>query len=167
MSTRQWAIGDRIVESKVLREGDSLKVEAEGEHAAFHLEAIEGTRIVLRRGDAFITVHAVREGERTLCVMGGRTYELKAVQERAVRGASDESEAEIASPMAGKVVRVACAVGAVVDEGGLLVVVEAMKMEYQLKAPFRGKVERLAAADGASVGHGEVLVHLVREVKAQ
>lgn len=69
-----------------------------------------------------------------------------------------EGRQVVAAPMPGKVVRVLVKVGDAVEEGGPLVVVEAMKMENELKSPRAGKVLEVAVAEGVTVENGAKLV---------
>lgn len=75
-------------------------------------------------------------------------------------GFGAEGRQNVMSPMPGKVVRVLVEMGATVEAGQGLVVVEAMKMQNEMKAPKAGKVVALAARTGANVNAGEVLVTL-------
>ena len=59
--------------------------------------------------------------------------------------------------MPGKVVRVLVEVGAEVEAGTGIVVVEAMKMQNELKTPKSGRVATLNAIVGETVNAGEVL----------
>jgi biotin carboxyl carrier protein len=59
--------------------------------------------------------------------------------------------------MPGKVVRVLVQVGAQVEAGAGIVVVEAMKMQNEMKAPKAGAVVAINAAVGATVNAGDVL----------
>ena len=71
------------------------------------------------------------------------------------------TEDDVRAPMTGKVVRVEVSVGDSVVEDQLLVVMEAMKMEYRLTAPHAGTVEKIVAAEGDLVDVGTTLVHLI------
>lgn len=64
----------------------------------------------------------------------------------------------VLSPMPGKVVKVAVAVGDEVKAGQGVVVVEAMKMENELKAPRDGKIKALSVQEGQAVEAGQSLV---------
>ncbi|GEM_PF-255813 len=75
-------------------------------------------------------------------------------------GADRPREAEIRAPMTGRIVRVAAAPGQAVRAGELLVILEAMKMEYRLEAPFDGLVEAVCCEPHQSVDLGDVLVRL-------
>jgi biotin carboxyl carrier protein len=59
--------------------------------------------------------------------------------------------------MPGKVVRVLVEVGAEVEAGAGIVVVEAMKMQNEMKSPRAGIVVSLGFAPGATVNSGDVL----------
>jgi acetyl-CoA/propionyl-CoA carboxylase biotin carboxyl carrier protein len=64
---------------------------------------------------------------------------------------------ELISPIQGTVLKVAVEKGADVDEGALICVIEAMKMENEITAPHAGKVEELGVSEGASISTGETI----------
>jgi biotin carboxyl carrier protein len=92
----------------------------------------------------------------------GSSYEIKIVDPKRLRRAQssrgpDRGLAQIVAPMPGKVVRVLVEVGARVEAGAGLVIVEAMKMQNEMKAPKAGSVVSLPAQAGANVNAGDVL----------
>ncbi|MFG2943518.1 biotin/lipoyl-containing protein, partial [Streptomyces sp. NPDC048282] len=66
----------------------------------------------------------------------------------------------LASPMQGTIVKVAVEEGQQVEEGDLIVVLEAMKMEQPLNAHKAGTVKGLAAEVGASLTSGAVICEI-------
>jgi len=74
--------------------------------------------------------------------------------------ASETGAAGLTSPMPGTVVRVLVAEGDGVEEGQLLLVLEAMKMEQPFTAPHAGRVRSLPFGEGSLVPGGVVLVEL-------
>jgi acetyl-CoA carboxylase biotin carboxyl carrier protein len=66
----------------------------------------------------------------------------------------------IAAEMAGTVLRVHTAVGASVEAGEELLVMESMKMEIPVEAPRAGRVSVLRVEEGQAVGEGDVLLVL-------
>ncbi|MFE4871525.1 biotin/lipoyl-containing protein, partial [Streptomyces sp. NPDC056682] len=75
----------------------------------------------------------------------------------AKKAGSAASGDTLASPMQGTIVKVAVEEGQQVNEGDLVVVLEAMKMEQPLNAHRSGTVQELAAAVGASVTSGATI----------
>ena len=62
---------------------------------------------------------------------------------------------ELVSPLQGTVLRVAVEQGAEVDQGALICVIEAMKMENEITAPSGGTVEELGISEGGSISTGD------------
>jgi acetyl-CoA/propionyl-CoA carboxylase biotin carboxyl carrier protein len=69
----------------------------------------------------------------------------------------------LASPIQGTVLKVAVEQGAQVEEGALIAVVEAMKMENEITAHKGGTVKELPIAVGASVATGDTLAVIATE----
>jgi acetyl-CoA/propionyl-CoA carboxylase, biotin carboxylase, biotin carboxyl carrier protein len=61
------------------------------------------------------------------------------------------------SPIQGTVLRVAVEQGTTVEEGALVCVIEAMKMENEITAPSAGTVEELGVSEGGSVATGDTI----------
>ncbi len=75
-------------------------------------------------------------------------------------GGADAGGASLTAPMPGTVVKVLVSEGDEVEEGQLLLVLEAMKTEHSVVAPHAGVVSLLPYAEGASVPGGAVLAEL-------
>jgi acetyl-CoA carboxylase biotin carboxyl carrier protein len=67
----------------------------------------------------------------------------------------------VEAQIAGRVFRIEVAVGAVVDQGTVVVVLESMKMEVPVEAPRRGRVDAIRVREGDAVEEGDVLAVLV------
>ncbi len=117
---------------------------------------IEGTKVYRCR------VNPKRGAGKFEVVIGGRTYDITVIDPKRLRSAQNvaghgHGAAEIVSPMPGKVVRVLVEVGASVEVGAGIMVVEAMKMQNELKSPKQGVVASINAESGATVNAGDVL----------
>ena len=100
--------------------------------------------------------------ERFEVSVKGRRHSITIIDLRRLR--TDENSdrhhhgaTEIAAQMPGKVVRVLVEVGAQVEKGAGVVVVEAMKMQNEMKSPRAGVVVSVNVAPGDTVNAGEVL----------
>ncbi|MEN0061800.1 MAG: acetyl-CoA carboxylase biotin carboxylase subunit [Myxococcota bacterium] len=72
----------------------------------------------------------------------------------------DDDPSEVRTPVAGTLVRIDAAVGDAVDEGQVLAVVEAMKMETRLTARASGTVTAVHGTIGQQVRDGDVIIAL-------
>jgi acetyl-CoA/propionyl-CoA carboxylase, biotin carboxylase, biotin carboxyl carrier protein len=72
-------------------------------------------------------------------------------------GGGGGAPGEVVSPIQGTVLRVAVERGAEVEEGALICVVEAMKMENEITAPTAGTVEELGVSEGGPVTTGDTI----------
>jgi acetyl-CoA/propionyl-CoA carboxylase biotin carboxyl carrier protein len=70
-------------------------------------------------------------------------------------GGGGGAPGDLVSPLQGTVLKVAVEQGVEVEEGALICVIEAMKMENEITAPVAGKVEELAVSEGGSINTGD------------
>jgi acetyl-CoA/propionyl-CoA carboxylase, biotin carboxylase, biotin carboxyl carrier protein len=78
-------------------------------------------------------------------------------RERGGAGGGGAAAGALVSPLQGTVLKVAVEKGAEVDEGALICVIEAMKMENEITAPTAGKVEELGVSEGGSIATGDTI----------
>ena len=64
----------------------------------------------------------------------------------------------VASPIAGVVAEVSCKAGDSINQGDVLLVIEAMKMNNSITAPTSGRIKAVPVAAGDSVREGQTLV---------
>ncbi len=91
----------------------------------------------------------------------GASYPVRLYRHRpsALAGRGGEG-GRVSSPLTGTLSRVEVAAGDQVEAGGLLAVVEAMKMETPLRAPFAGTVVEVPSSPGDPVSAGQTIVVL-------
>jgi acetyl-CoA/propionyl-CoA carboxylase biotin carboxyl carrier protein len=77
--------------------------------------------------------------------------------QRAASSSNGHGGDTLTSPLQGTVFKVNVELGATVEEGTLICVIEAMKMENEITAHKTGVVSELAVTVGASVSTGDTL----------
>jgi len=111
-----------------------------------------------------ITPPEEKNGQTYEIYIDGQRFEVIAEDERTralaglIKGSAHSGEATIYAPMPGLVVDILLEVGAVVNAGQPVLVLEAMKMENDLSSPINGKIKKISANKGQTVDLGVALV---------
>ncbi len=151
-------------------EGKKVRVEVPATAGGEMRCSVDGREIVV---DACVLEPGVMsvlvDGRLVMCLLdgdavliGGRRVAFARFDPRSLaarRGGAEGADGPraVKAPMPGRVVRLAVAVGDVVEQGAAVVAIEAMKMQNELKSPKAGRVARLAVGVGDTVGVGDVL----------
>jgi acetyl-CoA/propionyl-CoA carboxylase biotin carboxyl carrier protein len=154
LASEQWAAGetcrDLVEDRKWLKQlafpappkpGDDGDEETRVEHE--YAVEVSGRKFDVKVIGAPITPNGASPGVR------------KAPRRERKSGGGGGAPGELISPLQGTVLRVVVERGAEVDEGALICVIEAMKMENEITAPSAGTVEELGVSEGGSIATGD------------
>jgi len=117
--------------------------------------------IIVRSGGRVHRCCVVRDNSGVWVSLRGRAHYFEAAKAR--RGSATGSEGstdEVRAPMTGTVIAVKVEPGASVKKGDLLVLMEAMKMEYRLESELDARVAKVACKAGDMLDVGTLLVKL-------
>jgi geranyl-CoA carboxylase alpha subunit len=106
------------------------------------------------------TARYARGGDQVFVCADGRTYGFTDRTYAPAESAAAGADGRITAHSDGKIVAVHVQPGDMVTKGQTLVVLEAMKMEFQLATPVDGKVEAVSVAAGAQVKGRQLLVQV-------
>ncbi len=108
------------------------------------------------------TVLAQKIDKNIWIYFNGRTYALpleSSLQKNRRKSGSTASESNtILAPMPGKITKVLFVEGQSVSPGKVVLVMEAMKMEYTLKAEISAKIKKISVKMGEQVTLGQTLI---------
>jgi acetyl-CoA/propionyl-CoA carboxylase biotin carboxyl carrier protein len=166
LQTRQWADAetcrDLIEDREWLKSlGFPKPVETEAEEA----EPVEQSYTVEVSGKRFdVKVigppfggGAQSNGADPAAAVPTGASPARRVPRRPERGRGGGGGDEITSPIQGTVLKVAVEEGATIEEGALIAVIEAMKMENEITAHKSGTISKLPISAGSSVATGDTL----------
>jgi acetyl-CoA/propionyl-CoA carboxylase biotin carboxyl carrier protein len=119
-------------------------------------EPAERERVVVEVGGKRVEVVLPGGLGATAAAAGGKKPKRKG----GGGGGAAASGDSLTSPMQGTVVKIAVEDGQEVEEGDLVVVIEAMKMEQPINAHKAGTISNLSAEVGATVGSGAVIADI-------
>ncbi len=144
--------GEHIVSYRL--HGDEVTF-TDGEIAP--IVALEPGRVAYTRGETTSEFEVSRYGDVRYVDGPGWATRLVTVP-RFPNPEGLESSGSLHSPMPGKIVRIDAAEGDHVEDGDILVVLEAMKMEHTIRAPYPGTIEAVKFTVGSQVAADAVLV---------
>ena len=161
LATEQWARGetcrDLVEDPKWLKQlafpAAPKKDKGDGEEQAEKVERDYAVEVSGRRFDVKVIGEAMAPNGAGPGAEGGGLR--KAPTRERKQSAGGGAPGELISPIQGTVLKVAVEKGAEVDEGALICVIEAMKMENEITAPSAGKIEELSVSEGGSVATGD------------
>ncbi len=163
-------VGSREYRIALQSEGNAL-INGHEQHYDFTRISPESYSLIVDHVSSTVFVESVdlEEGKLRLRV-NGRLYCLTVDDRRSLlrksllQNKQHHRESQVVrAPMPGLVVKVEVEVGAQVETGQGLVVLEAMKMENEIKAVQRGKVESIHISAGKIVEKGEKLLTIVHD----
>ncbi len=141
---------------------DRLRITAEGEESAVEVLHYGDGRIRALVDDEPVEAEIVADADEILVSLRGEAHKLCKPAPPTVdeAGPGADVAASLTVPMPGTVVKVLVEEGQEVEEGQLLLVLEAMKMEQPVSAPHAGIVASLPFDEGSLVPGGAVLVEV-------
>jgi acetyl-CoA/propionyl-CoA carboxylase biotin carboxyl carrier protein len=157
LSTQQWANGetcrDLIEDKKWLKQFEQPKPEAPAdEEEEPTVERSYAVEVSGRKFDVKVIGAAPAAG-----AVNGAGPAKKAPKRAKRGGGGGGAPGELVSPIQGTVLKVEVEKGAAVEEGALICVIEAMKMENEITAPASGTVEELNVSAGGSISTGDTI----------
>lgn len=114
----------------------------------------------INRDNEIIKILAQRDGNQIWYHYNGSTKSAPLFEKskRNKKNIDLSISGEIKSPMPGKIIKICISLGQEVSVGDSIVVMEAMKMEYNLRSEISGKVEKVYFSEKDQVNLGELLV---------
>ena len=150
------SLGDREYRTDIITTADEQNMAARG----VRLLSIDGPRVSYIAEGRRLQAHFARHGSQLWLATPTCTACYEDVTYAAEQGAEAGSDGRILAPIDGKVMNVSVAPGQVVAKGELLLVLEAMKMEFRLQAPVAGTVELVNVGAGAQVSLRQLMVQI-------
>ena len=117
-------------------------------------------QLKITMGDRIIK-SVITEGEKQKFVfVDGHVFKVKPVELTGKKKTKKKEDGDLSSPISGKIVNVKVKKGDSVKKGDVLMVIEAMKMEYLIRAPFDGRVEKVNFKEKDQIEIGQNTVEL-------
>jgi 3-methylcrotonyl-CoA carboxylase alpha subunit len=128
-------------------------------------EEIKPGQLKITIGDRLIK-SIVTEGEKEKFIfIDGDVFKVKPVEltGRTAKRQKDTSGKDLESPISGKISHVKVKKDDFVKKGDVLIVIEAMKMEYLIRAPYSGKIAKMFFKENDQIEIGQKTVELTKK----
>jgi acetyl-CoA/propionyl-CoA carboxylase biotin carboxyl carrier protein len=154
LATEQWARGETCRD--LLEDPEWIKSLPTGDAASPAPESDEGEATEREyKVEVAGRLYPVRVIGAALAANGAAPAAKRPPKRERKAGGAAASGNDVVAPLQGSIFKVEVAEGDEVEEGALLVVIEAMKMENEITAHKAGKVTTLAVEVGGSINAGD------------
>jgi biotin carboxyl carrier protein len=158
-------VAEKTYRVELVRTGERWKCRLDGRELPLDVGSAEDGMLSLLLDGKSYEVKQEIVGTESNVVIGHERFSASVRDPRSFRsrrrtGAAEQGLMKIKAPMPGKVVRILAGVGAQVEAGQSVIVIEAMKMQNELKAPKNGVVKKINVAEGAAVEAGQSLAEV-------
>jgi acetyl-CoA/propionyl-CoA carboxylase, biotin carboxylase, biotin carboxyl carrier protein len=163
LSTEQWANGETCRD--LTEDGEWLKATAPAEVPAPAGDEEEPSELTTREykvevGGRLFPVKVIGATLGAPAAASGANGKRPPKRERKAAGAASGASEDLIAPLQGSVFKVEVAEGDEVEQGALVCVIEAMKMENEITAHRAGKVTSLPIEVGAPINSGDLIAKI-------
>jgi 3-methylcrotonyl-CoA carboxylase alpha subunit len=123
-------------------------------------EEVKPGYLKIKLGDRIIKCVISAGEEDKFVFFEGDVFKVKKIELTSVKKSKKEDEDNLDSPISGKIVSIKVKKGDKIKKGDILMVIEAMKMEYLIRAPYDGKVTNInfKVNDQIEIGQKTILI---------
>jgi 3-methylcrotonyl-CoA carboxylase alpha subunit len=119
-------------------------------------------QIFIQLGDRVIKSIISQGHDNKFVFIDGNVFKVKRI-ELTGRKTSEKKEGDLHSPISGTVVSVKIKEGSSVKKDDVILIIEAMKMEYLIRAPYNGKVEKVHFKEKNQIEIGQLTAEIKKE----
>lgn len=124
------------------------------------VEEIKPGQLKIKIGDRVVK-SIITEGVKEKYVfVDGAVFKVRPVELTGLKKQKKKEKGDLSSPISGKVVSVKVKKGDSVKKGDVLMVIEAMKMEYLIRAPFAGVIKKINFKENQQIEIGQLTLEL-------
>lgn len=154
---------DHVYNVTVERKGEFYFITYDNTEYKVSAEEIQPGHLKIKLGDRYIKSVITKGEQEKYVFINGDVFKVKNVELTGTKKTKKKDEGTLNSPISGKIVEVKVKKGAKVKKGDVLMVVEAMKMEYLIRAPYNGEVLKINFKENDQIEIGQKTVELTKK----
>jgi len=106
-------------------------------------DEIKPGHLKIKLGDKVIKCVITKGDKDKFVFVEGDVFKVRNIELTGAKKTKKKDDGNLNSPISGKVVSITIKDGEKVKKGDILMIIEAMKMEYLIRAPYNGKVKKV------------------------
>ena len=116
----------------------------------------------IKLGDRVIKCVITKGDKDKFVFVEGDVFKVRNIELTGAKKTNKKDEGNLNSPISGKVVSIKVKDGDKVKKGDVLMIIEAMKMEYLIRAPYNGKVKKVNFKEKDQIEIGQNTVEIAK-----
>ena len=116
----------------------------------------------IKLGDRVIKCVITKGDKDKFVFVEGDVFKVRNIELTGAKKTKKKEEGNLNSPISGKVVSIKVKDGDKVKKGDVLMIIEAMKMEYLIRAPYNGKVKKVNFKEKDQIEIGQNTVEITK-----
>jgi len=117
----------------------------------------------IKLGDRVIKCVITKGDKDKFVFVEGDVFKVRNIELTGAKKTKKKDEGNLNSPISGNVVSIKVKDGDKVKKGDVLMIIEAMKMEYLIRAPYNGKVKKVNFKENNQIEIGQNTVEITKE----
>jgi len=154
---------DHVYNVTIERKNNHYFVTYDNTEYKVQAEEVKPGQLKIKIGDRIIK-SIITEGEKEKFVfVEGQVFKVKPVELTSMKKRKKKDEGDLSSPISGKVVSINVKKGDLVKKDDVLMVIEAMKMEYLIRAPYDCKIKKVNFKEKDQIEIGQTTVEISKK----
>ena len=116
----------------------------------------------IKLGDRVIKCVITKGDKDKFVFVEGDVFKVRNIELTGAKKTKKKDEGNLNSPISGNVVSIKVKDGDKVKKGDVLMIIEAMKMEYLIRAPYNGKVKKVNFKEKDQIEIGQNTVEITK-----
>ena len=117
----------------------------------------------IKLGDRVIKCVITKGDKDKFVFVEGDVFKVRNIELTGAKKTKKMEKGNLNSPISGKVVSIKVKNGDKVKKGDVLMIIEAMKMEYLIRAPYNGKVKKVNFKENNQIEIGQNTVEITKK----
>jgi len=153
---------NHVYNVSVERRDDTFFVTYDNNEYTITVEESKPGQLKIRLGDRVIKCVISEGQDKKFVFVDGNVFNVKRVELTGKKTAQKKEE-DLNSPISGTIVEIQVKPGQVVQKDDVIMVIEAMKMEYLIRAPYAGKVTKIHFKEKDQVEIGQLTAEVQKK----